>query len=96
MRSLTRATLLALCAAVLLSGCFPGSGHSTPAKPAGFFMGVWHGWIAPISLVGEFFNPALRVYEQANTGFGYDLGFYCAVISGFGGFALFRGRGKRE
>ena len=96
MRSHPRATLLALCAALLLSACFPGSGHSSHARPAGFFMGIWHGWIAPVSLVGEFFNPELRVYEQVNTGFGYDFGFYCAVISGFGGLAIFRRRGKRE
>ncbi len=96
MRSHPRSTLLAVCAALLLSGCFPGTGSSSRAKPAGFFMGVWHGWIAPVSLVGEFFNPELRLYEQANTGLGYDLGFYCAVISGFGGLALFRRKSRRD
>ena len=77
---------------ILLAGCVPGDGSSTPEEPAGFFWGVWHGWIAPISLVWGFFNPAIRVYEPINTGWWYDLGFYMAIISGFGGFSLFRGK----
>ncbi|MEW6653145.1 MAG: hypothetical protein AB1394_06705, partial [Bacteroidota bacterium] len=57
---------------------------------AGFFTGVWHGWIAPISLIMGLFNPEIRVYEINNTGWWYDFGFYIAIISGFGGISLFR------
>jgi len=32
------------------------------------------------------------MFEFHNTGLGYNLGFYMAVISGFGGLAFFRGR----
>jgi len=80
---------------VVFAGCFPGGGTSGPADPAGFFTGVWHGWIAPISLVVGIFNHAVRVYEPFNTGWWYDFGFYIAVISGFGGISLVR-RKKRE
>jgi len=74
----------------ILSSCAPGGGASSVDDPAGVFMGIWHGWIAPISLVMGFFNPEIRVYEIYNTGWWYDFGFYIAIISGFGGISLFR------
>ncbi len=73
-----------------LTSCTPGGGASSPDDPAGLFMGIWHGWIAPISLILGFFNPEIRIYEVYNTGWWYDFGFYIAIISGFGGISLFR------
>ena len=73
-----------------LTACLPGDGDRTLVKPAGFFTGVWHGWIAPISLIVGFFNPTIRIYEAFNTGWWYDFGFYIAIISGFGGISLVR------
>ena len=32
---------------LLLSSCMPGSIAMQQRAPAGFFMGIWHGWIAP-------------------------------------------------
>jgi hypothetical protein len=84
--------VLALIAAACLSGCVPGDGKATPEKPAGFLWGIWHGWVAPISLVVGIFNHDVRVYEPYNTGWWYDFGFYMAVISGFGGLSLVRRR----
>ncbi|HIT52711.1 MAG TPA: hypothetical protein IAD07_02090 [Candidatus Fimivicinus intestinavium] len=84
--------LLALCLLLLLGGCVP---HRAPsADAAGFFTGIWHGWIAPVSLVLSFFGD-YQLYESHNTGFPYNLGFYMAIISGFGGLALFRGKKKK-
>lgn len=74
--------------ALLTASCLPG-GASTP-DPAGFFTGVWHGWLAPISLIASIFNRDIRLYAVSNTGLAYDFGFYIAVISGFGGLSLFR------
>ena len=75
---------------VLFAGCVPNDGTYTVQKPAGFFWGIWHGWIAPVSLILGLFNKTTRIYEVTNTGSGYDLGFYMAIISGFGGLSLFR------
>ncbi|MBN1327526.1 MAG: hypothetical protein JW996_06220 [Candidatus Cloacimonetes bacterium] len=75
---------------ILLSGCIPGDGKHTVNKPAGFFWGIWHGWIAPISLIVGLFNPAIKVYESANTGWWYDFGFYMGILGGFGGLSLTR------
>lgn len=73
-----------------LTGCVPGDGKITSEDPAGFFWGVWHGWIAPVSLILGLFDHDIRVYEVINTGWWYDLGFYISVIAGFGGFRLSR------
>jgi hypothetical protein len=88
-------SLLLVCAGgVLFAGCFPGGGSYSPIEPAGFFSGVWHGWIAPLSLIVGLFKDGVRIYEPYNTGWWYDFGFYIAVIAGFGGIALSR-RGKK-
>ncbi len=76
----------------VLTGCIPGDGTYTAAKPAGFFWGIWHGWISPVSLVWGLFDKNIRVYEVANTGWWYDFGFYMAIIGGFGGLSLFRNK----
>jgi len=72
----------------------PGSGHSTVDSPAGFFTGVWHGWIAPISLIWSIFDSSISIYETFNTGWWYDFGFYIAIIGGFGGASLVRKKNK--
>ena len=75
---------------LLLTSCAAGnSGHNENYR-AGFLRGIWHGWIAPVSLIWHFFNPNVRIYEVHNTGWAYDFGFYIAVIAGFGGLSLSR------
>ena len=75
---------------VTLSGCVPGDGANSQTKLAGFLTGVWHGWIAPFTLIYSIFNQDIGIYEVFNKGFWYDLGYYMAIISGFGGLALSR------
>lgn len=92
-RALVPAALLLVLLLLLVSGCTPGHPRfSQERPPAGFFWGVWHGWIAPFSLIGGLFNPRIRVYETHNTGWWYDIGFYVAIIGGFGGLSLVRRR----
>ena len=74
----------------VFTSCMPNPSHNMDASPSGFFKGVWHGWIAPLSLIVGFFNDSTRVYDPNNTGWWYDFGFYMAVISGFGGLSLAR------
>ncbi|NMA96428.1 MAG: hypothetical protein GX974_10345 [Clostridiales bacterium] len=87
--------LFVLSMAMLIAGCVPGDGSNTEEKKAGFISGVWHGWIAPISLILGFFDKNVRVYEVFNKGWGYDFGFYIAIISGFGGISFFRKKRRR-
>jgi hypothetical protein len=81
---------------LIIAACAPGGGSSTVEDPAGFFMGIWHGWIAPISLIVGFFNSEIRVYEIFNTGWWYDFGFYIAIIGGFGGISFIRRESKKK
>jgi hypothetical protein len=37
--------------------------------------GLWHGVIAPATLIISFFNSDVRMYEVHNAGSEYDLGF---------------------
>jgi len=88
--------LLLLIAIITIVGCVPGDGNHTADEPAGFFWGVWHGLIAPISLIWGLFNSEIRLYEPQNTGWAYDLGFYLAVIGGFSSFSSSSGSKGRK
>lgn len=85
--------LLLVAIVTLLTGCFAGD-RTIVDKPAGFFTGIWHGWVAPLALIGELFDSSIRIYEPHNRGFLYDLGFYLAIIGGFGSLAFFRDKRK--
>ena len=93
-RKIALAALLVLLLPLVLSGCLPGITVYTPEDPAGFLYGVVHGWFAPISLILELVGMEVTMFAPVNTGFTYELGFYMAVISGFGGLALCRRRHK--
>jgi len=79
-----------------LSGCIPGDNTYSASHRAGFFWGIWHGWLAPISLIISLFNKDIQIYEPFNTGWWYDLGYYMAIISGFGGLSLARRRKHQD
>lgn len=99
MKNKLKKFILALLVVVILlslTGCIPGDGTYTSDNPAGFFWGVWHGWISPISLIIGIFDPGIRIYEINNIGWWYDFGFYMAIISGFGGLSLSRRREKNR
>jgi len=92
MKSITKLKILALATFLILflNSCLPGGSHYSPAEPAGFFSGIWHGWMAPISLILSLFNPNISIYESFNSGWWYDFGFYISIIAGFGSIQLFR------
>ena len=73
-----------------LSGCaHQPSGAVSPSAP-GFLLGLWHGLIAPISLVGSFFAD-YRMYAFPNSGVLYDLGFLLGT-SAWGGAGVYSAR----
>ncbi len=81
---------------LILTGCVPGDGTNNHDNLAGFFWGIWHGWIAPISLIISWFDKNVSIYEVMNRGFSYDFGFYIAIISGFGGLSLSRRKKNKD
>ena len=76
---------------VILSGCAAGQNlrEDTPRdpaeKPAGFWLGLWHGIICPVAFVVSWFRSSINIYEIHNSGFGYNFGFMIGVMIIFGG-----------
>ncbi|MFL6199723.1 MAG: hypothetical protein ACJ76J_11130 [Thermoanaerobaculia bacterium] len=64
----------------------PNSKYQLPdARPAGFWAGLWHGLIVPITFLVSLFHPGVRIYETHNRGCLYDFGFIIGVSGSFGG-----------
>jgi len=58
----------------------------------GFFWGIWHGIIAPISLVISLFDKDVAMFAVNNSGFFYALGF----LIGSGGWGILASKAKKE
>jgi hypothetical protein len=61
-------------------------------SPPGFWMGLWHGIIAPVAFIVSLFADAVRIYAVPNGGLWYDFGFMLG-IGGFSG-GIFAGSRK--
>lgn len=78
----------------------PNPQEDTPnelGNVAGILMGIWHGFIAVITLIISFFNPQVQMYEVHNDGNMYNLGFLLGLILFFAVFFALgrRGRGRK-
>lgn len=67
---------------------------ATASGAPDFFLGVWHGLIAPVTFIVSLFTDAVRVYAVPNLGRWYDFGFMLG-IGGFSG-GLFAGSRRRR
>jgi hypothetical protein len=85
----TRRVWIALLAiALLLAGCAAGpnvAAHVQDAQVAGFWLGLWHGLISPITFLVSLFNRNVNVYEVINNGNWYNFGFMIGVSTVFSG-----------
>lgn len=73
---------------LLISASCASQPYSAPDAP-GFFMGILHGVISPLTLILSFFSE-IRMYSFPNTGVWYDLGFYIGIAILGGGSAASR------
>ncbi|MGZ0750103.1 hypothetical protein [Kluyvera sichuanensis] len=73
-------------AALMLTGCASKSDWAVYASAPGFLHGLWHGFIAPLALIGHLFDSSIAVYSVPNNGGWYDFGFLLGV-GAFGGTA---------
>lgn len=91
---LTWPVMVTVLLAFLLASC---AATQPPAVPhldaAGFWKGLWHGFIAPITFVISLFSEDVRIYAFPNTGRWYDFKFMLG-ISGFSG-GIFAGSRRR-
>jgi hypothetical protein len=53
-------------------------------EPYGFWSGLWHGFIAPISFIASLFSDNIAMYAINNNGGWYDFGFVlgAGILSG--------------
>ena len=81
--------LVALTAGVLLlAGCAAGPNDVATVGTthlAGFWLGLWHGLISPITFLISLFNHDVSIYEVHNNGGWYNFGFLFGVSIIFGG-----------
>ncbi len=75
-----------------LGACVAGSAEAQHAASQGllwqFVLGIWHGVIAPFTLLAEVLNHfvphllpwSVHFYESKGTGVAYDVGFYFGLV----------------
>lgn len=79
-----------------LTGCAKHFTYDAIHEPYGFFSGIWHGFVFPLSLVANIISWILSLFDihvfeniqiigRPNTGFFYYLGFILGLSSGSGG-----------
>jgi len=62
-------------------------------RPAGFWLGLWHGIISPVTLVASFVTKQnVQMYEVHNEGSLYNLGFFLGILVMPAIFGLLLGR----
>jgi len=74
---------------LVLTSCAAGPNTASAAvdhaTAPGFLMGLWHGFIAPVTFIVSLFNDNVGLYEVNNAGHLYDLGFVVGAGILFGG-----------
>lgn len=82
--------LILITLALVLSACAAGPNQlrNTPdedGEVAGFWMGLWHGFIAPFTFIISLFSKSVYVFEVHNNGGWYTFGFLLGASMIFGG-----------
>ena len=75
---------------LLVTACAPGPNEfratgNAEGQVAGFWLGVWHGFISPVTFVISLFNDNVGIYEVHNNGGWYNFGFMFGVTMILGG-----------
>jgi hypothetical protein len=74
----------------LLAGCAAGPNQlvktaGPQGKAAGFWLGLWHGLIAPVTFIISLFSKSVTMYEVHNNGGWYNFGFLLGMMILLGG-----------
>ncbi|HEY6943620.1 MAG TPA: hypothetical protein VI431_00670 [Candidatus Acidoferrum sp.] len=101
MKSSLALLVLVLLLLNMLAGCAPGvnqfKGTANERNVvAGFWLGLWQGFIAPIVFVVSLFRHNLSIYEVHNNGAWYNFGYLFGLACFFGGGGNKAARRKRN
>jgi hypothetical protein len=82
--------ILLIAISLVLTACAAGPNvlRNTPdedGEVAGFWKGLWHGLISPITFVISLFSKNIYVFEVHNNGGWYTFGFLLGASMTFGG-----------
>lgn len=99
MRRFLALGILLLLIVTVIAGCAPGPNdvERTPdkdGKVAGFWLGIWHGLISPITFIISVFDRDIRFYQVHNNGNWYNFGFVIGAGLFFSG-GIFGRRRRR-
>lgn len=86
-------TTLILClvlVVILAAGCAPDAIRPSATEggdgdEAGFWKGLWHGFIVIFTFIVSLFKDGVGIYEANNSGHLYNLGYVLGVMIFFGG-----------
>jgi len=98
-RSRILPTVLIVVGVLALAACAPGGNTVAAAggaAQAGFWLGLWHGAIAPITFIVSLFNDHVNVYEVHNSGNWYNFGFMIGLSASLGGAGRSGSSGRRK
>jgi uncharacterized membrane protein len=92
--------LVAILCVVLLSSCVAGPNPAAgvvdaAGKTYGFWSGLWHGIISPVTFIISLFTKNVNLYEIHNSGNWYNFGFMLGISIIFGGGAAGARRKRR-
>ena len=90
MKSSLTLLVLVLLSLIILAGCAAGPNEfkgtaNEHGVVAGFWLGLWHGFIAPLAFVVSLFRDNVTVYEVHNNGAWYNFGYLFGLACFFGG-----------
>lgn len=96
-----RTTVLVGALLLVLAACAPAANElAGTAAPGGgvpgFWLGLWHGMIAPITFIVSLFNHTVGVYSVHNSGGWYNFGFLLGASMTLGGSAGGGAAGRRR
>jgi len=66
--------------AVLLAACAREVSTAVHPQAPGFLLGLWHGFIFPLSWVGSLFSADIAIYAVPNNGGWYDFGYFLGIV----------------
>jgi hypothetical protein len=73
---------------LVLAACAAGPNNVAQVDAphiAGFWLGLWHGIISPVTFVISLFNHHVNIYDVHNNGNWYNFGFMLGIVLIFSG-----------